>query len=149
MWSAIFGSVFVAWAALELVQAVFNIVHGHLSNRWPLVAAEIIDSGVRKRRFGLTGRGFAPFVIYTYAVDGVLFRSERILFAPMATPSRADADRFVCSLPPGMKIEVRVSPTNPRLAVIEPGIKGAALLQVFAAVTFGVVGIVAVRQIVG
>ena len=135
---SIFGVVGIGHSLVDLSRA-------RQSSFWPVVEAEVLDSSVEKRR-GAKSTKFEPTVRYRYQFAGHLFEGKRIMFAPLATNSQADAEGFLERLRPGTRVLIRVCPSRPRLSVIEPGIDRRAWFALAFFVVFTAFGTAAAYQ---
>jgi hypothetical protein len=105
-----------------LVVGAYEAMRARKGGRWRTVDGEIIESQVVNR-----GSSFLPNwqaqVRYRYSVGGARYESARITFA--ADPegdirwrAAAAAEKY----PQGMKVKVHVSPEDPAIAVLDPGV---------------------------
>ncbi len=115
---------FVTLGTAGLVCALRELCRALDSRHWPLQEAEIVQSGVRAYRGGHLGTTFGPNVRYKYEREGVVYEGTRIMFSGLglSTFSRHEVEQFLAPLAKGTRILVRVSPRNPRISVIEPGV---------------------------
>jgi len=74
--------------------SLVDLSRARQSSLWPVVEAEVLDSSVEERRGVKSGTKFEPTVRYRYQFAGHLFEGKRIMFAPLATHSKADVERF-------------------------------------------------------
>ena len=102
---------------------------------WPLCQAEVIETRVDQRRH--RGIVYEPIVRYRYRLDGRPYEGKRIIFSGLSVTTRSEeeAENFIGRFEVGASIPIRVSPSNPRLAVIEPGIDHR---RFFMAIAFAV-----------
>jgi hypothetical protein len=127
MFEVVFGTAFSVFGLVVFVAAVINIVRGIQSRNWPTLQATVLALDLKKER---TRRiWYVPTVRYRYAVSGCVYESDRIMFAHLATPDRADAERFLSSFQVGSSLQVRVSPAKPRRSVIKAGIDRSIWFQ--------------------
>ena len=109
----LFGAVLFFYSVLQLVRAC-------RSRRWPIVEAEVIEAHVRLHSGRKTR--YAPVVRYRYLRNGRTYEGDRILFTAISlTSTLEEAEQFVARFSVGTMIPIRVSPTNGRLSVLEPG----------------------------
>jgi hypothetical protein len=128
MFEIIFGTVFSAFAFVVLVAAVINIVRGIQSRNWPTLSAKVVVLDLKQNR--ARGIWYVPIVRYQYEVSGSIYESDRIMFAHLATPDHADAERFLSNFQVGDSILIRVSPVAPQRSVIKPGIDRSIWFQI-------------------
>jgi hypothetical protein len=124
-----------------VIECATDLVRGRQSRKWPSVPAEIIESTVSYRSAGRGGGRFVPVVEYRYVVDGVPYVGKRVQFTRLETIARADAERMTEEFHPETSVLVRVSPSNPRISVIQPGQQGRSWLYLLLFGTFAVLGI--------
>ena len=134
---------FLAIGAFLLFGGILNFWRGRDSVNWPMLEAEVLGSGVKVNKSILTGRSYKPLVRYRYAQQGATYEGSRIMFsiAELQTRSHEDAEQFIAPFRPGTKITVRVSPTNPRISVIEPGVDRRGWLALVISPLFLFIGI--------
>jgi uncharacterized protein DUF3592 len=124
-----------------VIECTIDLVRGRQSGQWPTVPAEIIESTVTYRPGGRGGGRFIPVVEYRYLVDGVAYLGKRVQFTRLGTIARADAERLAGEYHPQTSVLVRVSPSNPRVSVIQPGQHGRSWLYLLLFGVFAVFGI--------
>lgn len=104
-------------------EAVLNLHRARQSSWWPVVEAEVLDSGVEAHRGGAhSGASFEPTVRYQYQFGGQTFIGRRIVFASLTAASQKEAERLLEPLKPRGRVLIRVCPSAPAVSVIEPGI---------------------------
>jgi len=125
-WGAGFAMVGIAtlgatWRGLRRAAAARN---------WPAVEARIVSSRIEVQTEGSSGVEYGgrityyyPQVLYEYDVQGLTYRSTKILFVNVNF-THADAEAAVARYPAGSKALAYVDPANPWLAVLEPGVEG-------------------------
>lgn len=90
------------------------------TKQWPKVSAIIIKSAVRESTDS-DGPSFHPEFSYSYSIAGVKYHSNEHTEG-LPFPSTEEAARqMVKSRPIGSKVEVAVSPTDPKFAVLDTG----------------------------
>ena len=140
MFETILGAFFAVGGTLGLIECASDLVRGRQSRKWPTVPAEIIESTVTYRPGGRGGGRFVPVVEYRYAVDGVSYVGSRVQFTRLETISRPDAERLAAEYHPQTSVLVHVSPSNPRVSVIQPGQRGRSWLYLLLFAAFAVLG---------
>lgn len=98
-------AVWNAWKNVQLAKA---------STTWPATAGTVTAS--ERKRVTLRTQ---PRVVYSYAVNGTSYTSERISFAAGVPPK--ETDEFLARYPVGKNVSVHYSPEKPSDAVLEPG----------------------------
>ncbi len=109
------------------------LLYGQLQNAWrsaawPETPGQILSSDARSTRIPF--RSYAPFVRYTYTVDGQAYTGDTLAFVRDGVGA-AWAGRKVAQYPPGREVMVYYDPANPAVAVLEPGATPAGLLSAF------------------
>ncbi len=95
--------------------------------RWPCVRGRITKSELRTR---IVQEGVpllmpdtfvhAPLIIYSYEVDGKVYRSTRLSFVYENLRSKRCADGALQRYPRGQKVAVHYDPDDPRDAILDP-----------------------------
>jgi hypothetical protein len=100
------------------------------SRSWPGVEARILSSRVEVQRESGADDGYGgrityyyPEVEYEYDVQGLTYRSTKILFVKV-NYRREEAQAVVARYPAGGRAVAYFDPANPRMAVLEPGLEG-------------------------
>lgn len=91
------------------------------AKHWPRVRANIVQSSVRESTDG-DGTSFLPEFSYRYSVAGTEYSSNQHSEGHPFPSNEAAARQLVKSLPVGSHVEVAVSPTNPKCAVLDTGV---------------------------
>jgi len=142
MSQTIFGALLALIGLGGVIESLIDVVRARRSHEWALVDAEIVESQVECKKGGGHGGGwFAPIVRYRYSWNGEAYVGNRVLFTRLETRSRQDADQFVRQLPLGASIRVRVSPSNPGLSVVQPGVERRTWFYIFAFGSCGLYGL--------
>ena len=90
------------------------------AQEWPKVRATIVKSSVRESTDS-DGTSFRPEFSYRYSVAGTEYNSSEHTEG-LPFPSTEEAARqMVRGLPVGSNVEVAVSPTDPKCAVLDTG----------------------------
>jgi len=109
------------------------------AREWPKVRATIVKSSVRESTDS-DGTSFHPEFSYRYSVAGTEYNSSEHTEG-LPFPSTEEAARqMVKSLPVGCHVEVAVSPTDPKCAVLDTGFPKMWQILRRASVVFLVVG---------
>ncbi len=112
-----------AWFAHEL----WSIFQGLRSKNWPHTTGELTSCRVRgARRFGSNDFGFFYLeVAYSYSVEGITHRGNRVLFGADSFDNRnlqGAADKRASRYKAGASVSVHYDPRHPARAVLEPGV---------------------------
>jgi len=126
----------VHWT-LVVVGGAIILVAGHnawLCARaalWPTVAGEITRSGVDDQTIddsdGNTRTRYKPGLRYRYAVKGKQYLGDRVSFGYEWHPFRWTAQRVADRYPPGRRVRVHVSPSDPSESSLESGVTLASV----------------------
>lgn len=109
------------------------------AQEWPKVRATIVKSSVRESTDS-DGTSFRPEFSYRYSVAGTEYNSsEHTEGLPFPSKEEA-ARRMVGGLPVGSIVEVAVSPTDPKCAVLDTGFPKMWQILRRASMVFFVVG---------
>ena len=112
------------------------------SKHWLVREAEVLDSRIDEHRGGITGTRYSPFLCYEYRHDGLVYKGKRIMFSGLGlTSSREKVEEFLVPFAQGTHIAVHVSPRDPRVSVIEPGVDRRLKLMLFGTSYFILIGV--------
>lgn len=90
------------------------------AQEWPKVRGTIVKSSVRESTDS-DGTSFLPEFSYRYSVDGVEYNSSEHTEG-LPFPSTEEVARLIVrSLPAGSNVDVAVSPTDPKCAILDTG----------------------------
>lgn len=110
-----------------------------LSQEWPKVSATIVKSSVRESTDS-DGTSYIPEFSYRYSVDGTEYISSRHSEG-LSFPGTEEAAReMVKSLPVGSIVDVAVSPTDPKFAILDTGYPKMWQILCRASIVFFVIG---------
>jgi hypothetical protein len=135
-------------AALILVFGYALRDKGEATRKWPSTSGQVLASDVVAVRVGrsfdvpiLNRRLLRDRTTYSYKVDGVTYRSDRVSFGAQAYATfslfaRKAALRFT----PGGSVEVFYNPRSPSEAVLVRGAPGQALVWLAAIALLGLAG---------
>jgi hypothetical protein len=106
---------------------------------WPKVSATIVKSSVRESTDS-DGTSFIPEFSYRYSVDGTEYFSSQHSEG-LSFPNTEDAARqMVRSLPVGSIVDIAVSPTDPKFAILDTGYPKIWQILFRASIVFFVMG---------
>ena len=85
-------------------------------------------------------------VRYEYQDRGVTYEGTRLVFSGglAVEASRTGVERFLAPLHKGAEIAVHVSPHNPRISVVSPGVDRRLVIVICVASGFVVMGVAGV-----
>ena len=101
---------------------------------WPNTIGTILRSDVVYE-----SEGYIPVVEYSYTVDGVAYRGDRVRTLLVQHSSRGPASAVARKFFAGATVVVYFDPTKPNSAVLEPGADKAVLLLACGVATILVV----------
>jgi hypothetical protein len=111
-----FGAYTVALGCVIAGLALFYLRRGFSSQWWPTIEARVTSSNLDEDSDGQ----FSVDVTYSYAVgDETYTRTENLT---VWLPTRENAESVLRQHPVGGMVEVRYNPSQPRVAVLRPGI---------------------------
>ena len=120
--AAIFAGVFCALGVLALASGMQKMWRGYASQAWPTASAEIVSANMRSG-----DGGYAPDLLYQYTVAGTKHLNNVRHFGTVQAQSEERANELLSRYAAGKKVPVAYFPTDPDVAVLEPGINRDAL----------------------
>jgi hypothetical protein len=135
------GAVFCGLGVLGVASGFGRIWHGHASQNWPSAEGEVVysqttESDSRNEETHLVSTAFSPRFVYRYEVDGRRHFNNLRRFGRVEGSDAAWAAEIASRYPMGAKVPVRYLPSDPDIAVLEPGngseawwLPGAALVS--------------------
>ena len=113
------------------------------STAWPRTEAEILGSDVHVDGRYEDGEAQLRTVIrYRYYVGGTTYRGERVFFGDdIALRFAGPGKRRLAAYPTGRRVHVAYDPREPHLAVLEPGVNGAALIACAVGAAVALLGV--------
>jgi hypothetical protein len=138
---------FAIFGAVGLWRGWRDLGRARASTWWPRADGEITSAELRIDGHHDDGEAMRRAVIqYRYEAAGERHYGERLFFGDdVALRFRGPAMRRLNAYPVGRRVRVAYDPAEPRLAVLEPGLNGAALLACVAAVVIAALAIPGVR----
>ena len=124
----------IALAGFSSIVMLRELLRAVRSQHWPRVPGTITRSHVITTRDS-DGESHGTRVTYRYQVGDAVHEGARIRFGgPFDSSFRAWAERVSAEYPIGREVRVRVSPDDPRISVLEPGVCWSlALMMAFFA----------------
>ena len=130
----IFGIAFTLGGIGGITALLRTILRGIDSEDWQRVDGEIIETGIvddHTATMQTTTRGTTmtaplkvPVVRYRYIVNGAEYIGDKLqLGGPLATSFRSVARSSIEQYQTGKRVQVSVSPTDPTVSVLQPGVK--------------------------
>ena len=110
------GSLFLLYQGREARRA-------RASRSWPTVEALITDSRVERQTDSRGNVKTALVIKYCYQVDGVEYVGKRVAFGGLSLGALGlKAEDYRDEYTPGSRTPVHVSPQDPNLSVLKPGL---------------------------
>jgi hypothetical protein len=142
---------FVLLGVAVLTPGLENLSHAYMSQSWPVTKGVIVyaeqdsDSRVRQDSEGDTVRSstYGAPLAYRYQVNGTNYFSNVRYFGQFVASGEGWAKAIQARYPSGTDLPVRYCPTDPDLAVLEPGIRSEAWYLPGGGAAFVLLGLVA------
>jgi hypothetical protein len=130
--AAIVAFIFTALGLLGLGAGLGRMWNGHASQRWPTTLGEVVFAKVEAadrhdKQTGELQTTFSPSFVYRYDVDGVRHFNNLRRFGRVEGQGADWASGIASRYPLGTKVPVAYFPTDPDVAVLEPGNDSEAL----------------------
>ena len=104
-------------------------------NSFPKIEGTIQDAGI-----ALSNRNsviyYYPHVIYSYNVNNVKYKSERISFEGVRFNGNGLAESYMRRFPIGGKVQVYYDPENPRISVLDPNGRNYYIIEFIGVLSF-------------
>ncbi len=145
----IVGGVFLVAGVFLGFSASKQLGHARASSEWPTVSGKVLSSEVRTKRSRTSGSRkhgsrsrttYHAEVHYEYTVDGRPYTADRVQFGEYGSDNSSHAREIVARYAEGKQVSVHYDPTQPDLAVLEPGVHGGINIQFGLAGLFTLVG---------
>ena len=132
----------MAFGAAMLWRGWRDLRRARASRAWPRAEGEIMSTELRVEGYHDDGEPMRRTVIrYRYDVGGESYRAERAFFGDdLALRFTGPGQRRLHAYPVGRRVQVAYDPTDPRRAVLEPGVHVAAELAVAVALAALILG---------
>ena len=130
--AAIAAFIFTALGLLGLGAGLGRMWNGHASQRWPTTLGEVVFAKVEASethddQTGDRNTTFSPSFVYRYDVEGVRHFNNLRRFGRVEGEGADWAADLAARYPVGTKVPVAYFPTDPDIAVLEPGNDSEAL----------------------
>ncbi|MGA3026648.1 MAG: DUF3592 domain-containing protein [Bryobacteraceae bacterium] len=125
--AAIFGAVVCGLGVLALTAGLQRMWHGFASQGWPTTPGTVIFAAAGDETSGSGDMYDYSRFVYQYDVAGIRHFNNVRQFAQIEGGSTEDADRIAARYTKGAGVTVSYFPTDPDVAVLEPGNTNAAL----------------------
>lgn len=138
----LFGLLFTGAGAAIVLSELREFSRSMASEDWSPVEGEVEEAEVATTYSPQNRSTYSPQVRYHYAVQGTKYASDRIAFGGRVSTSwRGYAEKVVDRYRRMGKVKVYVSPDDPALAVLEPGIHWICLVALAIGTIFLGLGI--------
>jgi len=130
--AAVFGAIFFGLGVLALTAGAQRYWRGAVSERWPTAPGVIVFAGSGRGETGedavndTTDSGYYARIVYEYEVAGVKHVNNLRRFAQVEGGSAEEAKQVAARYGKGSHVKVSYFPTDPDIAVLEPGNTNAA-----------------------
>jgi hypothetical protein len=129
------GPALLAVAVWRGAAAVYRLVLGGRTTRWPTVPgivtrSELRSAVIRARTLRLV---YYPHVEFQYGVEGTVYTSSRLAVRRLDHRREDAARRLLERYPVGTPVEVAVDPRRPSRAVVVTGGQGGDVVQLVEA----------------
>ena len=139
----------IGLAGFSSIVMLRELLRAVRSRHWPSVPGTIIRSHVITTRDS-DGESHGARVTYRYQVGDAVHESARIRFGgPFDSSFRVWAERISKDYPIGGEVPVRVSPDDPRVSVLEPGVRWSLALMIAFFLALWLIGMWLVLQELG
>ena len=111
-----------------VLRSIWHLLSALESRSWPEARGIVMASKLQEERDSEGGRLYQARVSYRYTVDGGEFVGDRACFGDSDQMGWSlFARKIVARYRPGDAVTVYYDPSQPRKAVLEPGISGAII----------------------
>jgi len=104
---------FVLGGAWLSIYGLVELNRAGKSPDWPSVTGKVVSMA--------SGSGSSYDLMYTYEIDGQTFKGNQVSFSRLLT--KDDTRRVLREYPEGKTVDVCYDPANPKISVLEPGIR--------------------------
>lgn len=122
MYCALLGSMVLALMGILILIAAGRLTWiSARSGSWPKTAGMILTSEIVREQSGKSSVRHCPTVVYSFEVNGISYRGDRIVFKELRMQRMDKAQTILSVYPPGKKVDVYYQPSNPERCILEPG----------------------------
>ena len=140
-----FTLVFVIVGALMLYIGTSKIIKAKDSSDWPTAKGVVLESSVDQHTSRNSAGGYNithhAEILYEFTVDGTAFSGHRVAYGDYGTSNPSHAKRIVSQYPKGKAVTVYYLHENPKVCLLEPGLKIQALFLPAIGLIFLTIGI--------
>jgi len=146
-----FAFIFFIIGSVVFVGATKEALSAHESVSWPNVPGKIYISEIDKYETQSIGGGgsnirtsilYRPLIRYTYAVEGVSYKNNRVKISATSDSEGRQAKFYIKKYPVDERVTVTYSPQDPAISVLEPGVSKTNTSAIFVGLLFMFMGIV-------
>ena len=143
----IFPFIFILMGLGIIIAGLRNMAHAYSSTQWPNVEGTISKSQIRKSlAYSSKGGGnrrtnYHADIEYQFSVDGKAYVGNKITLEDSGNSDRSHAKKIIDAYPKQKIVQIYYKASNPKLAVIEPGIRGIAWFIPIIGLVFFVPGL--------
>ena len=140
--------VFLTIGAFLVLLNSFLIIRAYLSNKWALVNGIIEKSYLEDVTLSNESvHSYKLRISYSYSIEGKTYVSSRVFFGDRILSSfKGWFQKISIKYSPGSKVDVYYKPSNPKLSVLEPGIKYELFIILFSGVMLFVLGYIIITN---
>lgn len=140
-WRFVFGLVFTLLGGLAAYFGSRDLVRAMASPSWPATRGVVTHSSVELRSGGRSGSTYYAEISYAFAVEAKTFTGGRVSFGDYGSSFRSHAQGVVDQYPEGREVTVHYKKEDPKICVIEPGIRFWSFFTPMLGLIFLAVGI--------
>ncbi|MDD5707955.1 MAG: DUF3592 domain-containing protein, partial [Kiritimatiellae bacterium] len=114
------GGLIALCGAVLLYSGTIRVYNSYASLNWPKVEGKIIGSGISAYEKHHGTQYYTPEVVFTYSFNSNSYVASQIRFVPLIR-KKDDAKDIADKYPRGKTVVINCNPSNPNVAVLEPG----------------------------
>ena len=149
----LFATIFCLVGAVMLAGGLVRLWHAYASQNWPVTSGAIVyqqqdgSTSVTRSDDGATERAtsYGTNLVFQYEVGGAIHFANTRRFGQLAGAGKDWADEIAERYPKGAQVKVAYCPSDPDLAVLEPGINREAYWLPGAGAAFLLFGLAVLR----
>lgn len=142
--SRIFPLIFVIVGAGVGYAGLRSLENARASTRWPGAPGKVLASSV-ERHVSSGSKGttvtYHAGILYEFKVGGTTYDGTRVAYGDYGSSSVSHARRIVNRYPKGSAVTVHYMPGHPEECLLEPGLKGQALIMPGVGLIFFLAGL--------
>ncbi|MBE9029957.1 DUF3592 domain-containing protein [filamentous cyanobacterium LEGE 11480] len=131
---------FIACLSTGIICVIFGMKHcaqAIASRNWPRTLGTITRSHLETFRSGPNFPRYALYLRYTYCVNGRDYIGHRVRFRPFwNVRDRRYMETFTQRYPKGSSVEIFYAPSQPKVAILEPGFDWSVTLLFLMGLVF-------------